>query len=73
MRPDLRSDSPVPVRSRWHRTDWMALLSGILFITVGILFITVPGLGPIVMLPVVLGGLAFSGFVAIIARSIRRK
>jgi uncharacterized membrane protein HdeD (DUF308 family) len=75
VRPDPRRDSGTAVRSgrgRWHRTDWMALLSGVLFVTVGILFITVPDLGPVIMLPVVLGGLAFAGFITIIARSIRR-
>ncbi|GAA3444153.1 hypothetical protein [Planomonospora venezuelensis] len=72
MRPDPRHESSPAVRSRWHRTDWMALLSGALFVTAGILFITVPELGPAIMLPIVLGGLAFAGFVAIIARSIRR-
>ncbi|MBG0827887.1 hypothetical protein HS041_08925 [Planomonospora sp. ID67723] len=72
MRPDLQRETGPAVRSRWHRTDWMALLSGALFITVGILFIAVPELNPVVMLPVVLGGLAFAGFIAIIARSVRR-
>ncbi|GIH75726.1 hypothetical protein [Planobispora longispora] len=72
MRPDNRSPADVPVRSRWHRTDWMALLSGALFITAGVLFIAAPELGPLVMLPLVVGGLAGAGFVAIVIRAIRR-
>ncbi|MFC4057861.1 hypothetical protein ACFOWE_06120 [Planomonospora corallina] len=70
VRPDARSDRER--LSRWHRTDWMALLSGVLFVTVGILYLSVPDLPADVMLPVVLGGLACAGFVAVLSRAIRR-
>ncbi|GAA3137250.1 hypothetical protein [Streptosporangium carneum] len=60
-------------RTRRHRTDWMALLSGLLFIVSGILFISVPDLEPLVMLPVVLGGLGLAGLVSILARAVRRQ
>ncbi|GGS81622.1 hypothetical protein GCM10010156_45410 [Planobispora rosea] len=72
MRPDVRPRADAPVRSRWHRTDWMALLSGALFITVGVLFIAAPDLGPAVMFPLVVGGLACAGFIAVLVRAIRR-
>lgn len=55
-----------------HRTDWMALLSGLLFIGTGIVFITRPGIEPVLMLPVVLAGLGLAGTIAILARAIRR-
>ncbi|GAT66519.1 hypothetical protein HS048_08530 [Planomonospora sp. ID91781] len=70
LRPEPGSGADRP--GRWHRTDWMALLSGLLFLTVGILYLSVPSLHPGVMLPVVLGGLACAGFVAVIARAVRR-
>ncbi|GAA3136278.1 hypothetical protein GCM10010466_28840 [Planomonospora alba] len=69
-RPEARSEQDRP--SRWHRTDWMALLSGLLFVTVGILYLSVPDLHPGVMLPVVLGGLACAGLIAVLSRAIRR-
>jgi uncharacterized membrane protein HdeD (DUF308 family) len=59
-------------RSRLHRTDWMALLSGMLFIAVGIVFINQPTVESLVMLPIILCGLGFAGLVAILARAIRR-
>ncbi|MER7207178.1 hypothetical protein [Streptosporangium sp. NPDC000239] len=68
----MRPDNEPEVRRRVHRTDWMALLSGLLFIVTGILFITLPDIEPLVMLPVVLGGLGLAGFAAILARAVRR-
>ncbi|MDP9846660.1 hypothetical protein [Streptosporangium lutulentum] len=68
MRPDLERTG----RGRLHRTDWMALLSGILFIGVGIVFINRPDIESLIMIPIVLGGLGLAGLVAILARVIRR-
>ncbi|MFD0889048.1 hypothetical protein ACFQ08_31330 [Streptosporangium algeriense] len=68
----MRPDNEPEVRRRVHRTDWMALLSGLLFIVTGILFITLPDIEPLVMLPVVLGGLGLAGLAAILARAVRR-
>jgi uncharacterized membrane protein HdeD (DUF308 family) len=59
-------------RGRLHRTDWMAMLSGLLFIAVGIVFINRPTIESLVMLPIILSGLGFAGLVAILVRAIRR-
>jgi uncharacterized membrane protein HdeD (DUF308 family) len=59
-------------RGRLHRTDWMAMLSGLLFIAVGIVFISQPTVESLVMLPIILCGLGFAGLVAILVRAIRR-
>lgn len=50
---------------RLHRTDWMALLTGLLFIAIGIRYLTGSAPDPVVMTPVLLGGLG-------IAKAIRR-
>lgn len=55
-----------------HRTDWMALLSGMVFIAAGIVFISEPSVQPLVMLTLLVSGLGFAGLVAILARVIRR-
>jgi uncharacterized membrane protein HdeD (DUF308 family) len=68
VRPELDRTN----RGRLHRTDWMAMLSGLLFIAVGIVFISRPTVESLVMLPIVLCGLGFAGLVAILARVIRR-
>ncbi|MFJ2030311.1 hypothetical protein [Streptosporangium sp. NPDC087985] len=57
---------------RWHRTDWMALLSGLLFVGVGIVFVLRPAVESLIMIPVLLGGLGLAGLVAILARVARR-
>ncbi|GII29526.1 hypothetical protein [Planotetraspora mira] len=76
MRPDAKPASPgteLPARPRRvHRTDWMALLCGLLFIGVGITYMAAPAADAVVMTPVVVGGLGFAAFVAIIAKAIRR-
>ena len=69
----MRPESDPAVRGRTHRTDWMALLSGLLFVVSGILFIALPGVEPLVMLPVILGGLGLAGLVSILARAVRRR
>ncbi|GAA3129053.1 MULTISPECIES: hypothetical protein [Nonomuraea] len=58
---------------RLHRTDWMALLSGVLFIVLGILTVTRAITDPLVLIGVLVLGLAFAGLVAIIARVFRGK
>jgi hypothetical protein len=56
---------------RSHRTDWMALLSGLLFIAMGLAFASGSLTDPIDALLFLLAGLGVAGFVAIIARVIR--
>ena len=68
----MRPDIDRPGRGRLHRTDWMALLSGMLFIAAGIIFVNQPTVDSLVMLPIMLCGLGFAGLVAILARVIRR-
>ncbi|GAA3428212.1 hypothetical protein ACWDTT_08605 [Streptosporangium sandarakinum] len=68
MRPEMER----PRRRRAHRTDWMALLSGMIFIAAGVVLIDRPSVEPLIMLPAVLAGLGLAGLVAILARLIRR-
>ncbi|GGT24076.1 hypothetical protein ACIBIZ_00670 [Nonomuraea spiralis] len=58
---------------RLHRTDWMALLSGTLFVVLGILVVTRGITDALVLIGLTVVGLAFAGMVAIIARAIRGK
>ncbi|MEV5554172.1 hypothetical protein AB0L44_10970 [Nonomuraea wenchangensis] len=58
---------------RVHRTDWMALLSGVLFLVLGILVVTRALTDALVLMGVLVLGLAFAGLVAIIARAVRGK
>lgn len=58
---------------RVHRTDWMALLSGLLFLVLGILLTTGAITDWLVLLPLVVVGLGFAGLVAIVARAVRGK
>ncbi|NRQ34913.1 hypothetical protein HII36_24225 [Nonomuraea sp. NN258] len=58
---------------RLHRTDWMALLSGVLFVVLGILILTRSITDALVLIPVTVVGLGFAGLVSIFARMIRRK
>jgi hypothetical protein len=55
-----------------HRTNWMALLCGLLFIGMGVRYLTGPDPDPVIMAPVLVGGLGLAAFVAIISRAIRR-
>ncbi|MEU4829770.1 hypothetical protein [Streptosporangium sp. NPDC023615] len=68
MRPDLER----PARRRAHRTDWMALLSGMLFVSAGIVFVSRPSVEPLIMLVILVGGLGVAGLITILARVIRR-
>ncbi len=58
---------------RVHRTDWMALLSGVLFLVLGILVVSRALTDALVLMGVLVLGLAFAGLVAIIARAVRGK
>ncbi|MEU8359196.1 hypothetical protein AB0C27_24565 [Nonomuraea sp. NPDC048882] len=71
----MRRDVERPDRAyrRVHRTDWMALLSGVLFIVLGILTVTRTIREPLVLVGVTVLGLAFAGLVAIVARVVRGK
>jgi hypothetical protein len=51
----------------------MALLSGVLFIVLGILLVARVMTDPLVVIGVMVLGLAFAGLVAIIARAVRGK
>ncbi|GIH72086.1 hypothetical protein [Sphaerimonospora thailandensis] len=64
-------DRKVERLRRVHRTDWMALLSGLLFIGVGIRYLIGPAPDPVIMIPVLIGGLGFAAFVAILAKALR--
>ena len=57
---------------RSHRTDWMSLLCGLLFIGIGIRYLVGPVPDAVVMAPILVGGLGFAAFVAILAKIIRR-
>lgn len=54
------------------RPDWMALLSGLLFIGIGIGYLAFPAPDPVLMLVLLLGGLGLSGVLALVARALRR-
>jgi uncharacterized membrane protein HdeD (DUF308 family) len=56
-----------------HRTDWMALLSGTLFLVLGILILTGSITDALVLVSLVVIGLGFAGLVAVLARVIRGK
>ncbi|MGW4407001.1 hypothetical protein ACWEJ6_23435 [Nonomuraea sp. NPDC004702] len=58
---------------RVHRTDWMALLSGTLFVVLGILVVTRVLTDALLLVGLTVVGLAFAGVVAIIARVVRGK
>lgn len=68
MRPESRPERP----SRVHRTNWMCLLCGLLFIGMGIRYLTGPDPDAVIMAPVLVGGLGFAAFVAILTKAIRR-
>ncbi|NUW30364.1 hypothetical protein HTZ77_02830 [Nonomuraea sp. SMC257] len=56
---------------RTHRTDWMALLSGMLFVALGALVLTGELKDPLGLLVLLVVGLGFSGLVAVVARIAR--
>ncbi|MFI0417817.1 hypothetical protein C1I98_28675 [Spongiactinospora gelatinilytica] len=71
-RPDALGDQE-PRPRRTHRTDWMALLSGLLFLMLGIGFVSGRLTDPFVAVPLLVAGLGLAGFVSVIARVIRRR
>jgi hypothetical protein len=64
---------PEPRRKRSHPTDWLSLLCGLLFLGIGIRYVSGPLPDPLIMLPILLVGLGFAGLVAVIARAARRR
>ncbi|WP_246268109.1 hypothetical protein [Nonomuraea typhae] len=56
-----------------HRTDWMALLSGLLFLVLGILLATESITEPVILVSLTVVGLGFAGLVAVVAKVTRRK
>ncbi|MCC5581434.1 MULTISPECIES: hypothetical protein [Microtetraspora] len=56
-----------------HRTDWLALLCGLLFVGVGIRYLIPPTPDPVSILLILVIGLGFSAFVAIIAKAVRHR
>ncbi|MFI6476634.1 hypothetical protein ACIBH1_01805 [Nonomuraea sp. NPDC050663] len=54
-----------------HRTDWMALLSGLLFLVVGILLLTGALTDWVLLASLTVGGLAIAGVISVITRLIR--
>jgi hypothetical protein len=69
--PESREFAPGRRPGHLHRTDWMALLSGLLFIGIGVGFLTGEITDPVFVLPVLVAGLGLAGFVAIIVRALR--
>lgn len=63
---------PEEPRQR-HRTDWMALLSGLLFIAMGVAFMSGELNDSLVSVPLLLSGLGLAGFVAVIAKVFRKR
>ncbi|GIH27795.1 hypothetical protein Aph01nite_61050 [Acrocarpospora phusangensis] len=62
-----------PPQGRGHRTDWLALLCGLLFIGFGIRYLIAPDPDPMIMVPILLVGLGFAGFIGIISKAFRRR
>lgn len=67
------ADEPRRKARLRHGTDWLALLSGLLFIGIGIQYLDLHRPDPLVIVPILLVGLGFAGFVAIIAKAVRRR
>ena len=70
MQPEPR---PVSRRKRSHRTDWLSLLCGLLFLGIGIRYVAGPLPDSMIMLPILIVGLGFAGLVAVIAKAARRR
>ncbi|MFF4773092.1 hypothetical protein [Microtetraspora fusca] len=56
-----------------HPTDWLALLCGLLFIGVGVRYMIAPAPDSVMMLLVLIVGLGFSAFVAILSKVARKR
>ncbi|MFC6080695.1 hypothetical protein [Sphaerisporangium aureirubrum] len=78
MRPDAREIGPdgAPVKKErryWHRTDWLSLFSGLLFVGIGVRYLVEPAPDALTMLLSLVFGLGFAGFFAVIARVSRKR
>ncbi|MEO3808874.1 hypothetical protein ABGB17_07705 [Sphaerisporangium sp. B11E5] len=74
MLPEPGETAPVKKKRRyWHRTDWLSLFSGLLFIGIGIRYLVKPPPDTGVMLLALVSGLGFAGFFAVISRAIRKR
>jgi hypothetical protein len=56
-----------------HKTDWLSLLSGLLFIGIGIRYLIRPEPDTLIMGVILVFGLGFAGFVGIIAKALRKR
>ncbi|MET8142870.1 hypothetical protein ABZU32_21410 [Sphaerisporangium sp. NPDC005288] len=56
-----------------HRTDWLSLLAGLLFVGVGIRFVIAPVPDVMVMAPIVIFGLGLAGFVGVLSKAFRKR
>ncbi|MCW2877006.1 MAG: hypothetical protein JWQ95_1106 [Sphaerisporangium sp.] len=56
-----------------HRTDWLSLLSGLLFVGIGIRYLTPPAPDTLIMALILLFGLGLAGFIGIIAKAVRKR
>ncbi|MFC4590532.1 hypothetical protein [Sphaerisporangium corydalis] len=56
-----------------HRTDWLSLLAGLLFIGIGIRYLVRPEPDTLIMALVLVFGIGFAGFVGIIAKAVRKR
>ncbi|MEV7967235.1 hypothetical protein AB0O34_14810 [Sphaerisporangium sp. NPDC088356] len=56
-----------------HKTDWLSLLAGLLFIGIGIRYLTAPAPDTLIMALILVFGLGFAGFVGIIAKAVRKR
>ncbi|WP_214408896.1 hypothetical protein [Sphaerisporangium fuscum] len=56
-----------------HRTDVFSLLAGLLFVGIGIRYLTPPQPDTLIMGMILVFGLGFAGFVGIIAKALRRR
>ncbi|GII75593.1 hypothetical protein Sru01_05750 [Sphaerisporangium rufum] len=56
-----------------HKTDWFALLAGLLFIGIGVRYLLRPQPDTLVMGLLLVFGLGFAGLVGVMARTMRRR
>ncbi|GII88597.1 hypothetical protein Ssi03_65870 [Sphaerisporangium siamense] len=56
-----------------HKTDWLSLLCGLLFIGLGVRYLTRPAPDTALMGLILVAGLGFAGFVAVIAKAARKR
>ncbi|GII66449.1 hypothetical protein Skr01_65340 [Sphaerisporangium krabiense] len=56
-----------------HRTDWLSLLCGLLFVGIGVLYLTGTAPDMAVMALVLVAGLGLAGFVAVLAKAVRKR